>query len=143
MSHPGIRELDRGLSGVSFWALGDQSQIPGRDALPVCLGTAAMILSVESGHRPVIARILSVKPLLFIGAISYSLYLWHWPMIALYQYSIERPIAWWETALLIVASVGVATASWRWIETPWRRPVEGRRANISFEIGRASCRERV
>ena len=114
---------------ISFWALGDQSQLPGRDALPVCLGTAAMILSVERGHRPVVARLLSVKPLLFIGAISYSLYLWHWPMIALYQYSVERPIAWWETALLLAASLSVATASWRWIETPWRRPVEGRRAN--------------
>ena len=63
----------------------EQTQFPGFSALVPCLGAAAIILSTSikpSGVR----RLLSWAPLVFVGQISYSIYLWHWPIIAFWSY---------------------------------------------------------
>ena len=89
-------------------------------AFLLCLATAVLIASGQSNPQPVITRWLSIKPLVFIGLISYSLYIWHWPVLALIRYIgvEETPM----TSLLIFVLIFVlAFFSWRFIEKTGRK----------------------
>ena len=88
-----------------------------------CLGAALIIASSETGLS-LVGGALSNRLLVFVGKISYSLYLWHWLFIAFQNsdsFLFERSDS-IETKLgLIAASVLTAYLSWRFIETPFRR----------------------
>jgi hypothetical protein len=56
-----------------------------------------------------------------IGLISYSLYLWHWPLFSYWRIAMDRPLTVLDTALLMVASIVIATLSYRYIEWPFRQ----------------------
>jgi peptidoglycan/LPS O-acetylase OafA/YrhL len=91
---------------------------PGLATVPPVLGTALVILA-SNGTGPV-GRVLSSKPFVGIGLISYSAYLWHQPLFAFVR-------AWQITHLsagtgiaLVVATLALAWASWRFIEQPFR-----------------------
>lgn len=89
-------------------------------ALPSCLGTALIILSNQNGLN-MAGRLLSLRPMVFVGLISYSLYLWHWPIISFMRYSefvAFTPLV--ATGCLAVAFI-LAVLSWKFIETPVRR----------------------
>jgi len=68
---------------ASFFFVSKNSLFPGINALWACLGVAFIIYS-----NPVnpINRALSIKPLVYVGLLSYSLYLWHWPVLAFIRY---------------------------------------------------------
>ena len=111
-----------GLVLVLFAICGFSAETP----LPLTMlvssvGTAMIIHSSENGPS-IAGRLLSWRPAVFIGLISYSLYLWHWP-IMVFQRSdhflmAQAPLA---TKLATIAiSIGVAYLSWRFIETPFR-----------------------
>ncbi|WP_053158295.1 acyltransferase family protein [Pseudomonas sp. P1.8] len=105
------------LIGFSLFALNPYSTFPGLNALIPCLGAASLILA-GSGDRH--SRLLTSRPMVFVGLISYSLYLWHWPLIAYLNYlaiPIDLPVA----TLLIAASVLLSWLSWRYVEVPFRR----------------------
>ena len=55
----------------------------------------------------------------YIGLISYSLYLWHWGVLAISRWTIG--IHWWSLPFQVVLMLGLAIASYRWIETPFRK----------------------
>jgi len=103
---------------VPAFTLGHHSLFPGLNALWPCLGAALLIWTGESGRGP--ARwLLAQRPLVFIGLISYSLYLWHWPLMAFANY-MELPK---DLALrlgLVAASLLLGTLSWRFVEQPFR-----------------------
>lgn len=104
---------------LSFAVLTPDSHFPGLGALPACLGTAAIIAA--GLHQPtLIGRALSLKPVVFVGLISYSLYLWHWPLISLSSYHLERPLSVTEAAGVVALSVIIAVLSWRYVEKPFR-----------------------
>ncbi|MBS4046988.1 MAG: acyltransferase [Alphaproteobacteria bacterium] len=85
--------------------------------LPVT-GTA-MVIWFGGGNDPC-TRLLSFKPLVGVGLISYSLYLWHQPVLALGRaYSIDR-LDVFMTLALIGLSVGLAVLSWKYVEVPCR-----------------------
>jgi peptidoglycan/LPS O-acetylase OafA/YrhL len=65
--------------------LSQESRFPGLLAIPPTLGTALTIVAGLSGKNPV-SRALSLRPLVWIGQISYSMYLWHWPILAIHRY---------------------------------------------------------
>jgi peptidoglycan/LPS O-acetylase OafA/YrhL len=93
---------------------------PGLAALPPCLGTAMLLVAGSRGPT-LVSRALSNKAMIFFGLISYSLYLWHWPVIVLLKQTMLRKhlsIAWQVAALLI--SILLAWLSWRYVERPWR-----------------------
>jgi peptidoglycan/LPS O-acetylase OafA/YrhL len=99
--------------------LSEGSRFPGLAALPACLGTL-LILYRDDRYPSFAARLLSHRLPVFIGLISYSLYLWHWPVLSFYWY-IARHDPSPATAIgLIVLMLGLATASWRYIEQPFR-----------------------
>ncbi|CAM5762356.1 acyltransferase [Labrys miyagiensis] len=93
---------------------------PGERALVPCIGAALLIHAGTSGST-VVGRILSLRPLVFIGLISYSLYLWHWPIIIFFRIWSARPIGPGEGALLLALSLAAAVLSWRFIEQPFQR----------------------
>jgi hypothetical protein len=66
---------------------------------------------------------MSAKPLVFTGLISYSLYLWHLPVLAFAGYYQVRPLEPWHLALLLILVYALSAASWRYVESP----VRGRR----------------
>ena len=106
---------------ASVAALGADHPFPGVAALPCCLGAALVIW--PKGHPTVMARVLSLRPMVFLGLISYSLYLWHWPILVFFRhYTNGEPPSALESALLIALSLAISIASLRYIETPFRRP---------------------
>ncbi len=111
--------LGFGLIGgtIFFYHLNDA--FPKGAAIPPCLGTALIIFSSETKLSGA-GRLLASKPLVFIGLISYSLYLWHWPLLVFSQYPFSHERPWTRAAMLLAAGV-LATLSWKYVETPFRR----------------------
>lgn len=99
---------------------------PGLAAVPPCLGAALVIWSTAMGEST-LKRALSWRPVVFIGLLSYSLYLWHWPVKVFSHYwftGIYSP-AWMRLFSLAVSFV-LAWLSWRYIEAPFRERRVGR-----------------
>jgi peptidoglycan/LPS O-acetylase OafA/YrhL len=96
---------------------------PGAWALVVCAATAAVILA-GAHPRAWVARVLAVPPLLFLGEISYSLYLWHWPVFAFARY-LGVGGGGGEVAACFVLSLLAGFCSYRLVEEPWRRTRAG------------------
>ncbi|MGE4366221.1 acyltransferase family protein [Thermomonas sp.] len=86
------------------------ARFPGTGALLPVVGAGMVIAGVHSGQRN---ALLASRPLVLIGLVSYSLYLWHWPIMVLGK---AMPV--W---LQVAAALAAAAASYRWIEQPLRR----------------------
>ncbi len=97
-----------------------EMQFPGLSAVPPVLG-AVLLIYGESGVRTSVGAILSWKPVVFIGLISYSLYLWHWPAIALPQAVFARELTTVETLIAVTTALALSIFSYFCIETPFRR----------------------
>ena len=70
------------LLTFSLFGLNDQIPFPGLWAIAPCAGSALILMSSGSNLSNLTSRILSLPPFVFIGLISYPLYLWHWPLIS-------------------------------------------------------------
>lgn len=89
--------------------------------------TVLMVYAV-SGRKTWLSRFLSNPVLKWIGNRSYSIYLWHYPIILLISKGIKA--SWWITLIEIVLSVVLAELSYRFIETPIRHGIIGEYLNI-------------
>ena len=91
-------------------------------ALPV-LGSVALILAGTwggtSGGGPA-TRLLSTAPMRGLGLISYSLYLWHWPVIVLLRFWTIDPPTPMQMTLAVVATLILSILSWKYVEQPFR-----------------------
>lgn len=116
------------LAGIELFS--PATPFPGLAALLPCLGTAAVLHSGRA-TTTLTARCLSWRPLRFIGLISYSLYLWHWPVIVFYR-AFREPDQWQKLGLIALCLV-LAALSWRFIEQPFR--VRRRQARIGRTLG--------
>ena len=98
------------------------TEFPGLTALPPVLGAAALIWAGTAG-QVLASRLLALRPMVWIGLISYSLYLWHWPIMAFLRnrlFTVElEPV--WQVAT-VLASFAAGWISWRVIERPFRVP---------------------
>ncbi len=92
---------------------------PGFAALLPCVG-AALIIAAGEGGPSIGGRILSLRPLVWVGLISYSLYLWHWPILVFGRLIANRNLYAAERGSLIVLTFVVAWLSWRFVENPFR-----------------------
>jgi len=88
-----------------------------------CLATAALLATGSSPRPALVNRMLSWPPLVFVGLISYSLYLWHQPLLAFVNYYRIAPLTPAAAAVPVAATLLVAAASWRLIEQPVRARV--------------------
>jgi peptidoglycan/LPS O-acetylase OafA/YrhL len=107
------------LIAVSVLFITKDTPFPGLAALAPCIGTAAIIHS-GAAHRTLTGRILAFSPIRFIGLISYSIYLWHWPLIVFYRLFFANVPNRIEKASLVIICILAATISWRFIERPFR-----------------------
>jgi peptidoglycan/LPS O-acetylase OafA/YrhL len=110
-----------GLIAYAVFAFTKDSQFPGFRALAPCVGAWLIIYASQPGASWVKA-ILGVRPLAFIGVISYSLYLWHWPIIVFVKYFWVSSLTGTQTVQVIVLSLVMASVSFEFIESPFRRP---------------------
>ncbi|MBJ7574397.1 acyltransferase family protein [Luteimonas sp. MC1828] len=110
--------------------MGEGIDFPGwKVAIPV-LATALLLHVGASGGSRVSAA-LSWKPLVFIGLISYSLYLWHWPLLVLAKYRAGmEPLSSAASLVLLVVTFLLAVASYYLVERPFRKSGRGS-ANIT------------
>jgi peptidoglycan/LPS O-acetylase OafA/YrhL len=107
------------LIGWTIWTYDRWMPFPGMAAMAPCLGAALLIYA--GGKDSAISRALSLKPVVFVGLISYSLYLWHWPVLVFVQIALNRALHPGEIYACIALSFALAVFSWRYIETPIRR----------------------
>lgn len=114
---------------------------PGKGTFLATFATAALLASTEA--RTPVTRALSVAPLVWIGLISYSLYLWHWPALSflnILKGDLRTPT---DTMIALVIALMSATASYYLIESPIRRRrvLAGRVAMlaVSSAIGAATA----
>lgn len=107
------------LIAFSFLGLEEEDVFPGLNALYACLGAGLLVLPIQ--QTTFVCRFLGATPFKAIGLISYSLYLWHWPILVFYQHyqsaSALTPLA---GVTLVALSVGLATLSYFFIEKPFR-----------------------
>ena len=98
--------------------LNPQAPFPGFNALAPVLGAALVIYPRESAA----GRLLSGRPFVFVGLISYSLYLWHWPIIVFWRvYKNGIPLSSADEIAVTALSFFLSALSWRFIEQPARR----------------------
>src|SRR5690606_9832270 len=109
--------------GASF-ALNSGTPFPGSSALLPCIGAAMLIWPRLAPSLA--ASALSIKPAQFIGKISYSLYLWHWPLIVYFRHlNMEQMPDLTLAIALLAGCILLSAISWRFIEKPFRRLKSG------------------
>jgi peptidoglycan/LPS O-acetylase OafA/YrhL len=111
--------LGLGLIAYAVARYSDRTKFPGVNTVPPVVGATLLIWAGSAGASAV-SRLLSTGPAVGIGLISYSLYLWHWPMLVFFGYLATRPLAPLESSAVIAAATVCAWASWRWVERPFR-----------------------
>lgn len=103
------------------WLLPVEQAFPGYLALWPLLSGAFVIAAGQTGSRFGVDRLLSAKPLQKMGAISYCLYLVHWPILILYTTAIGEPKAGWiDGTLVILSSIAAAWILHNVVEKPLR-----------------------
>jgi peptidoglycan/LPS O-acetylase OafA/YrhL len=116
--NPYLVWLASALILTSFWLPKMTGYFPGIAGLIPIAGAALLILN--KANSPV-SKLLSNKVLVWLGTLSYSLYLWHWPVLAIIRYYTGAEILNWEYSLAFIAlTLTLAVASYYWIETPLR-----------------------
>ena len=121
LKNPVARNL-ASAAGLALIALADftysnSTVFPGLSAVAPCLGSALIIGAGESGPS-LVGRFLAWRPIVFIGLISYSLYLWHWPIIVIQHLGVFGPM---QHGLVAISSLIMAILSWWFVERPFRK----------------------
>ncbi|MFE4000193.1 acyltransferase family protein [Nocardioides sp. YIM B13467] len=113
-----------GLAAIVLACLGydESTPFPGYHAALPVLGSAAVILAgaLPSGETTIGARLLAVAPMRAIGDWSFSLYLWHWPLLVLPEIVLQRELTWPERGLAVGGAFVLAYVSFRLVEAPFR-----------------------
>jgi len=124
---PGKRFIADTASGAglllilgSVLLLTDRMLFPGLAALPACIG-AALLIWAGQGQSPRPSLVLTNAPARAVGRVSYSLYLWHWPLLVLAAEVAQRPLSLLERAGLMLLAGGLSVLTWRFVEQPFRR----------------------
>jgi peptidoglycan/LPS O-acetylase OafA/YrhL len=114
-----------GLAAVAaaIFLFTSSTEFPGYSAVLPVAGTATVILGGASASRWGPARLLSIGPAVFIGEISYSLYLVHWPLLTITQahVGLGNPLPVSDQVLLVLIGVPIAWLIYRFVENPVRR----------------------
>lgn len=104
---------------VAVFTYDTQTPFPGTYALLPTAGAALVILCTHKDN--IAGHILGNRLFVAVGLISFSLYLWHQPILAITAYRLDKDLEFWFSVLLILVAVGLSTLSWKFVEQPCRR----------------------
>lgn len=109
-----------GLSAIALavFSYDEATAFPGTAALLPCLGTALVIYCGRTDNPA--SQVLGCEPLRRVGLLSYSLYLWHFPLMVFARHLIIRPFTATEIAVLVGLTFLLSILSWRYVEQPFR-----------------------
>ena len=112
---------------------------PGYGALLPVIG-AVLFIGGNQNSLTTAGKLLSIRPLVWIGLISYSLYLWHWPLLVFAKYIVSDLTCYWKW-LILGLSCFTAILSWRFIEQPFRSPklLHDKKAVFKFGVATTIC----
>lgn len=126
------------ISGIALIAYTafyfDKSTVfPGYSALLPCLGAAAIILagSLIPARTYLVGKGLAFRPVVYVGLLSYSLYLVHWPVTVFFKYYRLAPLTLWDSLMVIGLSFLLALISYYLVERPFRKREWSRKAIFS------------
>ncbi|SMP00149.1 Peptidoglycan/LPS O-acetylase OafA/YrhL, contains acyltransferase and SGNH-hydrolase domains [Thalassovita litoralis] len=138
---PALREAlsatGLGMILLSIFTIRSDMIFPGWVALLPCLGAAVVIHT--GGQSWVANRILAARPMVFVGLLSYSLYLWHWPILALLRVR-SGSIHLDPTPAIgaVILTFLFAWLSWRYVESPFRNRKTMTSKRMAAYLGGAS-----
>ncbi|MDO6566330.1 acyltransferase family protein [Alteromonas sp. 1_MG-2023] len=131
------RKLNRGISN-SFWfqtigwwcivtlvllsyLINEEHLFPGIYATIIALVTGAILyVGNSTTQENTWIKILSLKPIVYIGNISYSFYLWHWPIITFYKLYLQAPFGFFDYCIIVLLTFFLSDLSWRFVECRFR-----------------------
>jgi len=125
------------LIASSIYIFNKDTTFPGLSALLPCFGAWLIIYAGEAGTSSV-RTVLSFRPFVFIGVISYSLYLWHWPALVFSRYFSAGDLTGLQTAAVIAFSVVLAFISFEFVEAPFRKGNSSISRQGIFSLGLAA-----
>lgn len=98
----------------------DDTVFPGLAAILPCLG-AALVVWPPAQHG-IGNRLMALPPFVWVGKISYSLYLWHWPVLVFAKhYFIGQSVSWPLSLVLLLTTIIISALCWTFIEQPFRQ----------------------
>lgn len=139
-----VREV---LAATGFFAIlipvfvfDSSMPFPAMAAVPPVFGAALLIWIGAHGGGSIVSALLSGRTLVWIGLISYSLYLWHWPILAFLRIVLDTAVLPMPIATTAVAvSIALAWLSYRFVERPFRmHPSRGLGRNSIFAVSALS-----
>jgi peptidoglycan/LPS O-acetylase OafA/YrhL len=109
------------MAAAAHYATGDVRDFRRGLLIVVALAAVLVVAPVALDQGGPVARVLALRPLVWLGAISYGVYLWHWPIFLALNGERTGWSGWPLFAIRCAATVVVATASWWLLEQPVRR----------------------
>jgi peptidoglycan/LPS O-acetylase OafA/YrhL len=129
-----------GLAAIAWTALTytDATPFPGWRALVPVLGAVAVLAAEAPRGAGSPARLMAFRPVQYLGDVSYSVYLWHWPLIILLPAVVGRPKGPVLDVVIAVGAVVLAGLTKVLVEDPFRRPRWGRPLLKPFGLAAAA-----
>lgn len=108
------------LVGYAIVELNHKTSFPGSAAIIPVLGSTLLIAGMTAYPGGVVRRLLSLRPFVAIGLLSYSWYLWHWPLLSIYRIQNLGVLDVTANLMIVTLALGLAWLTYLWIERPVR-----------------------
>jgi len=137
----GLSAAGLSMIACSVVALNEGTLFPGWAAILPVFGTTLLIVGMTANERGVVRRVLSSRPMVWIGLLSYSWYLWHWPLLSIYRTYKLGVLDIAGNALIVALALVLAGLTYLWIERPirLRRPWLFSGTRSTLFVGGAMC----
>jgi peptidoglycan/LPS O-acetylase OafA/YrhL len=130
----GVRDVTAGTGIallISASALAVPAMFPFPGALVPVVGTSLVLLVLTNANGSYCARLLGCEPLTAVGRMSYSLYLWHWPIFVIFRWTVGLDEVYLRVSAVTLA-LGTSLLSWRYVENVLRNRMTEARATVAL-----------